>query len=105
MCKPFPENLSFEKIADHLGVRYLYKTDQSLPQIEPLPLYLTKQVLNLMPKEWIQQLYQAALAMDDQLITKLIQDIFETQKALSSLLMNLVNNFRLDIIIDCVDHD
>ncbi|MEO8890915.1 MAG: ATP-binding protein, partial [Coleofasciculaceae cyanobacterium] len=103
ICKPFQENLLFEKMAHYLGVRYLYKTEQSIPPI--LLLFLTKQDLNVMPKEWIQQLYQAALAMDDQLVTDLIQDIPEAQTALSNLLMNLVDNFRLDIIIDCIDHD
>jgi len=105
MCKPFQENLLFEKMAHHLKVRYLYKSEQSIPQIFPLPISLTKQDLNVMPREWIQQLYQAALAMDDQLVTDLIQHIPEAQTALSNLLMNLVDNFRLDIIIDCIDNE
>jgi CheY-like chemotaxis protein len=105
MCKPFQENLLFEKMAHHLKVRYLYKSEQSIPQIFPLPISLTKQDLNVMPSEWIQQLYQAALAMDDQLVTDLIQHIPEAQTALSNLLMNLVDNFRLDIIIDCIDNE
>lgn len=105
MCKPFSENLLFEKMAHHLGVRYLYKTEQSIPQILPLPISLTKQDLSVMPSEWIQQLYQAALAMDDQLVTELIQLIPETQTNLSNLLINLVDNFRLDIIIDCIDNE
>jgi two-component system, sensor histidine kinase and response regulator len=105
MCKPFQENLFFEKMAYHLGVRYRYKTEQSTPQILALPISLTKQDLNVMPNEWVQQLYQAALAMDDQLVSDLIQYIPQTQTHLSNLLMNLVDNFRLDIIIDCIDHD
>ena len=105
MCKPFQESLLFEKMAHHLGVRYLYKTKQSISQIEPLAISLIKQDLNVMPREWIQQLYEAALAMDDQLVTNLIQYIPETQVTLSNLLINLVDNFRLDIIIDCIDND
>lgn len=104
MCKPFQENLLFEKMAHHLGVRYIYKTEQSIPQLSTLPISLTQQDLNVMPSEWVQQLYQAALAMDDQLVSDLIQYIPQTQAHLSNLLMNLVDNFRLDIIIDCIDN-
>lgn len=105
ICKPFQEHLLFEKMAHHLGVRYLYKTEQSSQKGLPLPVSLTKQNLNVMPNEWIQQLYQAALAMDDQLVTELIQDIPEAQINLSNILIDLVDNFRLDIIIDCIDNE
>jgi hypothetical protein len=56
-----------------------------------------------MPSEWLQQLYQAALAMDDQLVVELTQQIPPTQTELTNSLLNLVDNFRLDVIIDCLD--
>lgn len=102
ICKPFSENLLFEKMAHHLGVRYLYNTE-SIPQLSTLPTTLTKEDLNIMPSEWVQQLYQAALAMDDQLVIELLNELPQTQTHLSKLLMNLVDNFRLDVIIDCID--
>jgi PAS domain S-box-containing protein len=103
ICKPFSENLLFEKISDHLGVDYLYSTKKSIPQPLTLPMTLTKEELDVMPSEWVQQLYQAALAMDDQLVLELINDIPPTQIYLSKLLMNLIDNFRLDVIINCLD--
>lgn len=102
ICKPFSEDLLFEKMAHHLEVRYLYNTEPSIQQLT-LPITLTKQELNVMPSEWVQQLYQAALAMDDQLVLELIKYIPLNQIYLSKTLLNLVDNFRLDVIIDCID--
>jgi CheY-like chemotaxis protein len=103
--KPFRENILFETMARHLGVRYLYETNEqpAIPQRGTLPSVLTQEILSVMPSEWIQQLYQAALTMDDQLIVQLIQQIPPAQAILANTLMDLVDNFRLDIIIDCLE--
>jgi hypothetical protein len=103
MRKPFQENQLFEKMSRHLGVRYLYKAEEPNPQALTQPPALTKVALNVMPSEWLQQLYQAALAMDDQLVVELTQQIPPTQTELTNSLLNLVDNFRLDVIIDCLD--
>ena len=103
--KPFRETILFETMARHLGVRYLYETNEqsAIPERGTLPSALTQKNLSVMPSEWIQQLYQAALTMDDQLIVQLIQQIPPTQAILANTLMDLVDNFRLDIIIDCLE--
>jgi two-component system sensor histidine kinase/response regulator len=103
--KPFQENILFEKIALHLGVRYVYKTIS--PELNPSnstpPAQLTREALNVMPSEWVDQVYQAALIMDDQLIVELIKQIPESESALVQTLMGLVDNFRLDVIIRCLN--
>ncbi|HEY9633144.1 MAG TPA: response regulator [Coleofasciculaceae cyanobacterium] len=103
--KPFQENILFEKIALYLGVRYLYEAKEPSPLIQrsTSPSALTKELLSVMPTEWVQQLYHAAISMDDQLIVELIQQIPQTQITLANTLMDLVDNFRLDIIIDCIE--
>ena len=113
--KPFREDILFEKIANHLGVRYLYEADNrsTIAQWSTQPLMLTtdsaalanlrESVLSAMPTEWVKKLYQAALSMDDQLIVELIQQIPQPQATLANTLINLVDNFRLDIIIDCLE--
>jgi len=103
MRKPFQENQLFEKMSRHLGVRYLYKAEEPNLQALTQPLALTKAALNVMPSEWLQQLYQAALAMDDQLVVELTQQIPPTHTELTNSLLNLVDNFRLDVIIDCLE--
>ncbi len=103
--KPFRENVLFETMARHLGVRYLYETNEQspIPQRGTLPSALTQEIFSVMPSEWVQQLYQAALTMDDQLIVQLIEQIPPTQTTLANTLMDLVDNFRLDMIIDCLE--
>jgi DNA-binding response OmpR family regulator len=103
--KPFRENLLFEAIARHLGVRYLYEAQEQsfITESSTPPSALTREALNVMSTEWLQQLYQAALSMDDQQIVELTAQIPETQASLASTLRNLVDNFRLDILIDCFE--
>lgn len=103
--KPFRESLLFDKMARHLGVNYVYATEDSSSHTQRATRLssLTKEEINGMPPEWVQELYQAAISMDDQEIVQLIQQIPQTQTTLASTLMDLVDNFRLDIIIDCLE--
>lgn len=102
--KPFQENVLFEKMAFYLGVRYLYeeKLQSKIEKGSTNPSVLTKEALNIMPTEWIQQLQQASLAMDDQLVIELIQEIPQTQTELINTLMYFADNFCLDKIADCL---
>jgi PAS domain S-box-containing protein len=100
--KPFREEVLLEKIATYLGVRYIYEdlsqsTSQKLGErVEEL----TPEALAVMPKEWRSQLYLAAKGCNDEEILTLIEQIPEPHAALKPILVDLVNNFRLDIIID-----
>jgi light-regulated signal transduction histidine kinase (bacteriophytochrome)/DNA-binding response OmpR family regulator len=106
MAKPFQEKILFEKIATHLGVQYIYEKSQTtLPQFPFQPLELTIEALNQMPKEWVQQLYQAALAMDDQLVNELIHQIHSQNVTLANQLRSLVDNFRLDLIVELLENN
>jgi hypothetical protein len=53
-----------------------------------------------MPSQWVQQLHHAALAMDETLVIELIQQIPKAEATLAKTLTNLVDNFRLDLIVD-----
>ena len=97
--KPFDENLLYEKIASHLNLRYLYKQEVShLTHGAAKPLQLTAEMLNVMPKEWIEQLHYAAISLNDQVAIELIEQIPEHEATLACTLSNLVDNFRLDLI-------
>lgn len=102
ICKPFREEVLFEKIATHLKVRYIYEEEKlstSVPDLTP-PKILTAEDLSVMPKDWLVNLYQAAICVDDSGILELIQQIPESEAALANALTDLVENFRIDIIID-----
>jgi hypothetical protein len=53
-----------------------------------------------MPSEWRSQLFLAAKGCNDEEILTLVEQIPETHAALKSALVDLVNNFRLDVILE-----
>jgi CheY-like chemotaxis protein len=100
--KPFREEVLLEKIATYLGVRYLYEDVSQLTSQKPGARVevLSRETLAVMPTAWLAQLYRAAKGCNDEEIFTLIEQIPEPHTALKSALVDLVNNFRLDIIID-----
>ncbi|MFB2893214.1 PAS domain S-box protein [Aerosakkonemataceae cyanobacterium BLCC-F50] len=103
MPKPFRSEVLLEKIAKHLGVRYIY-ADNSHPITEHSQIpTLTPEDLKVMSQEWIAQLHLAAAAVDDQLVIELVEQIPETYIKLVNILISLVENFRLDLILEITE--
>ncbi|MBD2043690.1 PAS domain S-box protein [Microcoleus sp. FACHB-672] len=101
MHKPFRESQLFDKIAQHLGVRYIYEEDEQSDSLQlEAPRKLTPQDLSVMSPEWIAQLHQAILCADEALILKLIEHIPAAEASLAHTLTDLLNNFRLDLLFD-----
>ena len=108
MCKPFREESLWEKIAQQLGVHYLYEEsevrgedeavrDESIPSDECLKYHLSQ-----MPREWVEKLYQAALKGLDHVIIQLLEQIPETHVPLANTLEDWANNFLFDRVIDLI---
>jgi len=110
--KPFRESVLLEKIATYLGVRYLYE-DSSQPASQKLaervevvtPTRATVATLGtaalaVMPSEWLEQVHLAAKGCNEEEILRLIEQIPEPNAALKSALVDLVDNFRFDLIIN-----
>ena len=102
ICKPFREEVLFEKIAHHLNLRYIYEEENSSTSgCAPTVLQsLTTEDLSVMSTDWVVELYQAAICVDDNRILGLIDQIPESSANLANALRDLVDNFRIDIIID-----
>ncbi|MFB8787405.1 MAG: response regulator [Potamolinea sp.] len=103
IAKPFREELLLEKIAEHLGVRYLYE----LPEIPPQEMLaqrraLTSEDFKIMPAEWNKQLYLAASTFYEEDVVALLEQIPEENAYLKLALKDLVYNFRLDVIADLI---
>ena len=110
--KPFQEQIIFDKMAEYLGVRYLYKDGSLLPENraaaavrccqpnEIVPSKLTTIDLNAMPADWVAQLHQAAIQVDGDLINALIEQIPAEHQALAERLSMLADQFCFDEIID-----
>ncbi len=58
--------------------------------------------LTTMPKTWLLNLHQAANEVDEELLESLIKEVPKKQAFLSESSSGLVNNFRLDLIIQFV---
>ncbi len=78
-------------------------TVTATPTATPLPNSLRVEDLSVMSREWIEELYQAALAVDDRQILLLVEQIPETEANLAELITNAVNSFRLDILVEVIE--
>ncbi|MBW4444469.1 MAG: PAS domain S-box protein [Plectolyngbya sp. WJT66-NPBG17] len=94
LAKPFREAHLFEKLAEHLGVKYVYE-EETTSSLEPL-LELTREMLDTMPPDWVAQLHQASLAVDADQILQLIQQIPESKQQVAIALTELVQKFCFD---------
>jgi signal transduction histidine kinase/CheY-like chemotaxis protein len=109
VSKPFQEETIFEKIAQHLGVRYLYEQKEKTGKITdenaslaPSDFTLHPSSLEVMPAEWRSQLYRAAASGSDCLIFQLIEQIPSTHAPLRNILADWVNDFRFERVIDLI---
>jgi signal transduction histidine kinase len=104
--KPFTEDIIFEKIAEYLGVLYIYEdlpqSTNTLRRVEPIDeksdsFFLSE--LAKMPVLWVKELYQAANVVNEELVLDLIKKIPEEKATLAQALTDLLNDFRLDVIV------
>ena len=109
VIKPFQEETIFETIGRYLGVRYLYEepavmTLEVRPQHEESPTDPQLKVyLSQMTAEWVTQLYQEAVTGSDCQIFQLIEQIPSNHAPLRQVLMDWVNNFRFDRVLNLIE--
>ncbi|MEQ8973773.1 MAG: PAS domain S-box protein [Coleofasciculus sp. C1-SOL-03] len=107
--KPFREDVIFNKIAHYLGVQYVYEqptaSTASAGERPASHQPLTAQALTIMPKEWINELYQAANSIDNEQIFQLVEQIPPTHVQIAQVITDMVNNFRCDQIIDLIEQE
>jgi CheY-like chemotaxis protein len=115
VAKPFREQVILDKMTQYLGVRYVYEQQHSstpsngeLSSTTPggdthSSFVLQPESFQLMPPEWVQELYDAACSIDNELIFCLIEQIPSEIAPLKHAIADLVNNFRCDQIIDLID--
>ena len=99
--KPFSENVIFDKIAQHLGIRYVYESVSSSTD----NFCLTADTLRIMPDEWLGQVERAATVLDGHLLTQLLQEIPLEHSNLKNALKQQIDNFEFDRILDLVKNN
>jgi CheY-like chemotaxis protein len=113
VAKPCPESVFFEKMSEHLGVKYVYETQQvnpHLPSPERYPdngtsrLKLQPETFQVMPPDWITQLNFAARRADETAIFALLSELPDTQTELKFAITELVEQFQLEQLIQLTGH-
>jgi CheY-like chemotaxis protein len=93
--KPVREATIFAKIAEHLGIRFVYEDPQPAAVAERAA-ELRPADLAALPAEWLSELRQAADEIDTALADAAIERIRERDAALADSLADLVANYRFD---------
>lgn len=104
--KPFTEEVIFKKLAEYLGVRYIYEDLNPSTQLsrkgdrmgEKSDSFFLSELAK-MPILWVKELYQAANVLNEDLVFDLIQEISPENTSLAEALTDLFNDFRLDVIV------
>ncbi|NER95637.1 MAG: response regulator, partial [Symploca sp. SIO1B1] len=93
--KPFPEDVIFAKIAEYLGVRYLYEdlspattTPHKFNSVSKHNSFFLPE-LAAMPSSWVTDLYHAANQVREESIFELIEQIPENKAHLAKALREL----------------
>lgn len=103
--KPFREQVIFVKMAEYLGVRYVYEQNTNSQGLQKQTSRgdrknLTSDDLAVMPADWVTQLNQASLEVDADQILQLLEEIHATHLALADGLTDLVSRFGFDEILE-----
>jgi signal transduction histidine kinase len=102
ITKPFREFHIFEMIKKYLGLEYIYADEPAPNLFKPPNSILTYESLSKMPSVWVDELYQATIDLDYDLVLDLIQEIPSEQAGLSQTLMDFVSNYRLEQIFNLI---
>lgn len=102
--KPFRVQTLFAKMAEYLGVKYIYQEERSLvKQPTATNFTLDPERLKVMSPEWIEEVCQRASEGDDVRLLELIEQIPPEQEDLAIALNDLIENYRFDAIINLTE--
>ncbi len=110
IMKPFSQTILLEKIAENLGVSYIYENgdlenniQSSQAQNSLQKKYLTPEMLLVMPMIWVRALHRAVIIGDTDLMITLVEEIPASNSDLSQTLIDYINQFQLEEIIDLTE--
>lgn len=98
MAKPFTVTELFDLIARHLDLRYCYAPETSVAPDLSARQPLSQQDLHVMSVEWITQVYEATLDLDDGKVRQLMLQIPQASSRLLEGMTFLVDNFQLETL-------
>ena len=98
--KPFKEDEIFNKMAQYIGVDYIYENldDEHLTSVDFEKL--TAEALAVMSDEWLEALAEAAELINEQSIAQLLTQIPQEHQNLVPAIQQQVDDFDFDRIMD-----
>ena len=108
MRKPFREQTLFDRMARHLGVRYIYEATNEAENLaeDSVELRSEEQLvadLAQMPADWIERLRQAAAECSDDAIAQLVEELPPTSSCLAKVLKTFANDFLFDNVMELIE--
>jgi two-component system sensor histidine kinase/response regulator len=106
VSKPFREQVIFDKLTEHIGVRFIYaeESENQTPEETISGKDLKPSDLSIMPSEWLAELHQASLEVDAEKINQLITQIPSSHQLLIEGLTDLVRRFCFDEIYELTEN-
>jgi gluconate kinase len=102
MRKPFQVNTIFSILQKHLGVQYIYAENLDT-DANSLKTKLTSELLEVMPAEWLNKLWQVSIAGDDKQALIVISEISATHSYLAQVLNQLIHEYQFEPIINLIE--
>ncbi|PSB07545.1 hybrid sensor histidine kinase/response regulator, partial [Pleurocapsa sp. CCALA 161] len=105
VAKPFTEQVIFDKLTQYLGVEFIYQLESNQLQSTNKSInnnatsLSAKDLANLSPT-LMNDLNQAAIALDAEQIIQLITQIPQTQQHITQGILEMLNNYDFDGIIN-----
>lgn len=110
LCKPYQPSMLYELLVQHLNLKFLYGNqgqtvaasgdgDSPLMSDREAELQLSQRT-----EKWLAQFQQAAVELDEELVSQKIGDITADNPRLTKKLMKLFSGFQFDQIADLVDN-
>jgi len=103
--KPFQEQIIFEKLAEYLGVEYVYQAgEEDEPKlVDGEKTQLSQEALRAMPLAWVRQLFSAAVQADAALVEQQIDQIPAQYAGLAQQLRHKVQQYDYDSIVEVIE--
>ena len=100
--KPFKEEEILGAMTKHLGVRFVFESEDALSvPVKPRTTgKLSPDALSGLPAEWIEQLHEAATQADGEMVLALLKQIETEHEELAGDIKHLVDEFRFDHILN-----
>lgn len=100
--KPFSTKTIFEKMSQHLGVRFVYQSVVAHEKAETLPNQAIAAALTEMSIAWQQEVLHAAQIADEEKILHLLDQIPDSQSVLRDAILEYVKDFHFDRVVDLI---